>query len=267
VLTGASGNKGTLKNEGKVVIPTHTWKVALILPRDQGLAHVRDYRDVQVLSVIMPNEPGVRNVPWQTYLTTVDAVETLSGYDLLALLEDDVENAVESGTQPPIGSIVAPASAAESDTVSFTAAGSVDPNGSVVAYTWDFGDGSSGTGVSASHTYAQDGVFTVRLTITDNDGLTDTTAHTLTVSPAAPALAQALMLIDQLVAGGKMPRAVGVALKAQVIAAQVLIGRGNRPAARVVLRAAVAEIDLLVRLRVLKAADVAGLRALLAPTL
>ncbi len=54
-----------------------------------------------------------------------------------------------------------------------------------------------------------------------------------------------------------MPVAVGIALKAQVIAAQVLIGRGNTAAARVILRAAVAEIDLLVRLRVLKASDVA----------
>ena len=353
VLAGVAGNKGTIKNEGKLVIPTHTWKVALILPRDQGLADVRDYRDVQVLAVIMPNEPGVRNVPWQTYLTTVDAVETLSGYDLLALLEDDTENAVESATQPPIGSIVAPANVLEGDTISFSATGSVDPNGSVVSYAWDFGDGSSGAGVTASHTYAQDGVYTVRLTLVDNDGLADSTlftltvnnvapvvgavpngsvalgatysvngsfsdpgadiwtatvvwgdgsapevvalsgrsftlthiyavagsypvsiqiadddgsslvAHTVTVEQPAPTLGQALTLIDQLVAGGKMPRSVGIALKAQVIAAQVLIGRGNVPAARVVLRAAVIEIDLLVRLRVLKAEDVAGLKALL----
>jgi endonuclease G len=353
VLTGASGNKGTIKNEGKIVIPTHTWKVALILPRDQGLADVRDYRDVQVLAVIMPNEPGVRNVAWQTYLTTVDAVETLSGYDLLALLEDDVENAVESGTQPPIGSIVAPASALEGDTVNFSAAGSLDPNGSIASYVWDFGDGATGEGITASHTYAQDGVFTVRLTLVDNDGLADTTlftltvnnvapvvaavpngsvtlgatysvsgsftdpgadtwtatvvwgdgsapevltltgrsfslthiytaagsypvsiqiadddgsgstSHTVTVEQPAPTLGQALTLIDQLIAGGKMPRAIGIAFKAQVIAAQVLIGRGNVPAARLVLRATVAEIDLLVRLRVLKAADVAPLRSLL----
>ncbi len=35
VIAGASGNKGTLKDQGRVVIPTHTWKVALIMPRDQ----------------------------------------------------------------------------------------------------------------------------------------------------------------------------------------------------------------------------------------
>ena len=40
IITGVAGNKGTLKNQGKMVIPTSTWKVAVILPRDQGLADV-----------------------------------------------------------------------------------------------------------------------------------------------------------------------------------------------------------------------------------
>jgi hypothetical protein len=48
------------------------------------------------LPVIMPNDPGIRNVPWETYKTTVDAVEALSGYDLLSLLPDPIEIAVEA---------------------------------------------------------------------------------------------------------------------------------------------------------------------------
>src|SRR4029079_9483930 len=82
VIAGAFGNKGTLKNEGRIVIPTYTWKVALILPRDHGLADIRDYRDVEAIAVLMPNDPGVRDVPWQTYETTIDQIEALSGYDL-----------------------------------------------------------------------------------------------------------------------------------------------------------------------------------------
>ena len=77
-----------MKDEGKIVIPACTWKVAVIMPRDQGLANVHDYRDLEVIAVNMPNEPGVRNVDWHTYQTTVDAIEALSGYDLLALLPD-----------------------------------------------------------------------------------------------------------------------------------------------------------------------------------
>ena len=354
VITGPAGNKGTLKDLGRVVIPTSTWKVAVILPHDHGLADIVDYRDLEVIAVNMPNEPGVRNVDWHTYLTTVDAIEALTGYDLLASLPDDVEAAVESGTQPPIGAIAGPAGAiAEGDSATFSAAGSVDPIGTVASYAWDFGDGTTGSGVSVTHTFTQDGSFTVRLTVTDNDGLTDlatfavtvnnvapvvgeipngtlnvgatysvtgafadpgadswtatvnwgdgsapesvslparsfslthiytaggtytvtlaiadddtstSTSHSVTVTQPAPGLAAALPLIDQLVASGKMPRAVGTLLKAEVIAAQVLIGRGNQPAAKLLLRAAVAQIDLLVRLRTVLAADVAPLRGLL----
>ena len=38
IITGPAGNKGTLKDLGRVVIPTSTWKVAVIMPHDQGLA-------------------------------------------------------------------------------------------------------------------------------------------------------------------------------------------------------------------------------------
>ena len=111
IITGPAGNKGTLKNEGKIVIPTSTWKVAVILPHDQGLANIVDYRDLEVIAVNMPNEPGVRNVDWNTYRTTVDEIETLTGYDLLALLPDEVEAAVESNTQPPFAAVTGPAGA------------------------------------------------------------------------------------------------------------------------------------------------------------
>jgi len=71
----------------------------VIMSRDEGLDDVVDYQDLEVLAVIMPNDPGIRNVDWHTYETTVDAVEALSGYDLLALLPNAVEVAVENGTK------------------------------------------------------------------------------------------------------------------------------------------------------------------------
>ena len=40
--------------------------MAVILPRDQGLADIHDYRDLEVIAVNMPNEPGVRDVDWST---------------------------------------------------------------------------------------------------------------------------------------------------------------------------------------------------------
>ena len=56
-----------------------------------------------------------------------------------------------------------------------------DPDGSVAGYAWDFGDGATATGASASHAYAASGTFTVKLTVTDNQGATGTLSHAVTV--------------------------------------------------------------------------------------
>ncbi|HET8785989.1 MAG TPA: DNA/RNA non-specific endonuclease, partial [Candidatus Limnocylindrales bacterium] len=189
IVAGPAGNKGTVKNEGKIVIPTSVWKVAVIMPRDEGLADVHTYLDVQVIAVIMPNDPGVKNVDWHTYETTVDAVEALSGYDLLSLLPDKIERIVESGIQPPVAAVDGPYTSAEGSALAMSGAGSEDPNGSIVSYTWTFGDGQATTSMSAavSHNYAQDGDYAVRLIVTDNDGLADTvftSAHVANVAPS-----------------------------------------------------------------------------------
>ena len=70
-----------------------------------------------------------------------------------------------------------------------SAAASVDPNGSIVSYSWTFGDGAGATGATTTHTYAQDGNYTVRLIAVDNDGLADTVFTTTKVANVAPAIA------------------------------------------------------------------------------
>jgi PKD repeat protein len=66
--------------------------------------------------------------------------------------------------------------------VSFNASASTDPDGAITSYSWNFGDGTTGSGVSPSKTYAVAGTYTVTLMVTDNSGLTDTVSHTVTVS-------------------------------------------------------------------------------------
>jgi len=188
IVAGVAGNKGTVKNEGKIVIPAFTWKVAVIMPRNQGLANVDDLSDLEVIAAIMPNEPGVRNVNWETYKTTVDAVEALSGYDLLALLRDDIENAVESGSRAPVAAINGPFAGQEGSSISMSAAGSSDPEGDALTYLWSFGDGGTATGLSVTHTYVQDGAFTVKLTVRDPNGLEGTISTSAVVSNVAPSI-------------------------------------------------------------------------------
>lgn len=57
--------------------------------------------------------------------------------------------------------------------VTFDGSGSYDTDGYIVDYTWDFGDGTTGTGVNPTHIYTDSGTYTATLTVTDNDGLTD----------------------------------------------------------------------------------------------
>ncbi len=57
--------------------------------------------------------------------------------------------------------------------INFDGSESFDFKGSIVKYDWDFGDGTTGNGIVVSHKYSQQDVFTVKLTVTDNDGKTD----------------------------------------------------------------------------------------------
>ncbi|MBO3096483.1 PKD domain-containing protein [Cellulomonas dongxiuzhuiae] len=57
------------------------------------------------------------------------------------------------------------------------ASASSDPDGSVVAYVWDFGDGAQAAGVAAEHTYSSPGTYTVTLTVRDNQGTETSVSH------------------------------------------------------------------------------------------
>ena len=64
---------------------------------------------------------------------------------------------------------------------------STDTDGSVVSWSWDFGDGNSSTEQNPVHTFATSGTYTVSLTVTDDLGATDTASESVTVSDGSTA--------------------------------------------------------------------------------
>jgi hypothetical protein len=264
IIAGASGGTTTVKNEGKITIPASTWKVALVLPRDQGLADVDSYDDfLEVVAVIMPNTAGIRNTPWESFKTTVDAVEALSGYDLLALLRDDIELAVESNTAPPTAAVDGPYSGfLPGEPIAMSAAASTDPDGDALTYEWRFGDGTSGTGVSVSHTYAQGGTYSIRVIVHDPLGLADTVTTTAAVLTPVEATQQAILLIDQLRTGARISAADANDLQNPLEAALKKLQRGQTEPALEQLRSFVTLLNGKVSAGLLTEADAAPLRAL-----
>ncbi len=87
------------------------------------------------------------------------------------------------GNEPPTAEVAAaPTSGTAPLTVAFDGTGSFDPDGTIVAYAWTLGDGTSGSGATAGHTYATPGTFTATLTVTDNEGATGSASVTVVVT-------------------------------------------------------------------------------------
>jgi PKD repeat protein len=105
----------------------------------------------------------------------------------LTVTDDRGGASLVSKTVTVVGN-VAPAAAftatATDLAVAFDGSASSDPDGTIASYAWDFGDGGTGAVAKPNHTYATAGTKTVKLTVTDNDGATNTTTQTVTVSPA-----------------------------------------------------------------------------------
>jgi chitodextrinase len=80
---------------------------------------------------------------------------------------------VPAPNQPPLAVITAsPLSGGVPLTVQFDGSRSRDPDGTIIEYLWDFGDGATASGVKVSHTYMEAGLYLAVLTVRDNRGAT-----------------------------------------------------------------------------------------------
>jgi len=91
-----------------------------------------------------------------------------------AVVSVEVPSEVPSGNLPPVATFTrTPSSGYAPLAVSFDAAASYDPDGTIVTYSWSFGDGQSATGTT-NHTYTEVGTYSAKLTVTDDEGSTNT---------------------------------------------------------------------------------------------
>jgi len=102
----------------------------------------------------------------------------------------------QSGNQPPVANAGPGQSSTAGSMVNLSGSGSSDPDGNIISYRWNFGDGTTASGISVAHIYAAAGTYTVVLTVTDNLGaaasgtaiivVTGSSAPPLTVTLTSP---------------------------------------------------------------------------------
>jgi PKD repeat protein len=101
---------------------------------------------------------------------------------LWSIIQKQIEVVELPGPKAPIANFTySPLNPTVGQEVTFNASDSYDPDGVIVAYNWDFGDGSSEQGKIVTHYYTQEGSYKVTLTVIDNDGKTGSISQTVTV--------------------------------------------------------------------------------------
>ena len=193
-----------LKNEGKVAVPDSTWKVAFIGPINGGvpfaLGDIQAWTDLPgttLLAVMMPNIAGVMNDPWSKYLTTVDRIETATGYDFLSLLPVAFQTALEAGDHAPVARFTFSGTPNEGSALAFDASTSTDPDvgrtdmdhAEALSYAWTFSDGGSASGVTTAMAFGHSGTYTVTLTVTDWWGWPSVVSHSVSIANVPPQVA------------------------------------------------------------------------------
>ena len=98
-------------------------------------------------------------------------------------IEDYSVTIAGASNQAPTAVISGPFTGSVGTAVAMNSNGSIDPDGSITGYSWNFGDGSAiSTSVNPTHTYVTAGTYNVSLTVTDDKGAKNTTTTIATIN-------------------------------------------------------------------------------------
>ena len=144
---------------------------------------------------------GVNVMKTFTYSGTYNVVLTVTANDG----GTDTETIEINTSGAPIANITAtPLTGNSPLNVVFDGSTSTGDN-AIISYSWEYGDGTIGSGITSSHTYTSSGSFTATLTIVDANGLTDSETILITVIPADPDNLAPVAMVNATPLNGNVP--------------------------------------------------------------
>jgi PKD repeat protein len=130
---------------------------------------------------------------WERTAKANHQYRNMGSYTAVLTVTDDKEATAKDeilitvGNEPPVAAIVvSPQEGTRPLSVTFDGSGSRDRDDAGLTFSWDFGDGGSGSGMTTGHTYIKEGTYHASLLVTDPHGAWDTEEATVEVKPPFP---------------------------------------------------------------------------------
>jgi endonuclease G len=93
--SGSNGGTTTTIDGGSINVPSHFWKVVVVLPVGSNDVS-RVSTSTRVIAIDMPNTQSVNGQSWGYYRTTVDAIEAATGYNFLSNVSSGIQSVIEA---------------------------------------------------------------------------------------------------------------------------------------------------------------------------
>jgi len=157
------GSSGSGLSPSHIFQAAGTYTIKLTVVDDKGLSST-------TVTAAADISQEINNTQGSTQVTSTDT--TTDATTTAATTTTTVPN------NPPTANAGGPYSGKVGQSITFDGSKSTDSDGTIKDYLWDFGDGSSGSGISTSHIFQAAGTYTIKLTVVDNKGLSSTVVTT-----------------------------------------------------------------------------------------